>query len=185
MEDIATLLRLLPKPVYAIVLVVLHRPFDKTSHLREILSRESGMPVVVAADTQSLLPGVCYIGEPDGHLTLAARGLAHLVTGRGDDLRNRTVDTLFNSVAAYARGPAIAIVLSGFLDDGSRGLAAVRASNGITMVLEPGGKMRGMQQNAIEHDGAVDFVGPVLKLAELIGRMISDHGFALAASEPC
>lgn len=185
MGDIAALLRLLPKPVHAIVLVVLHRPFDKASHLRKILARESGMPVVVAADTQALLPGVCYIGEPDGHLTLAAQELAHLVTGRGNDLRNRIVDTLFNSVAAYAPGPAIAIVLSGSLDDGSRGLAAIRAFHGITMVLEPGDKMRGMQQNAIEHDGPIDFVGPVLKRAELIGQMILEHGFALAAREPC
>ncbi|NPD68998.1 chemotaxis protein CheB (plasmid) [Lichenicola cladoniae] len=175
MTDMVTLLHLLPKPVHAVVLAVLHRPFDKISHLRDILARGSGMPVVVAGDAERFVPGTCYIGEPDGHLSLRSDAQASLVTGHDDKLRNRTVDTLFNPVAAFSPGPAIGIILSGSLDDGSRGLAAVHAASGVTMVLDPRGKWPpGMQQNAIQHDGPVDIVGTAHMIAEMVGRVTTE-----------
>ena len=47
----------------AIVLVVLHRPANRTSFLREILMRELRMPVVIARHGELLHHGVCYIAE--------------------------------------------------------------------------------------------------------------------------
>jgi two-component system chemotaxis response regulator CheB len=64
--------------------------------------------------------------------------------------RNRTIDALFRSVAAHAGSRMVGVVLSGSLDDGSRGLAAIKAAGGTTMVLTPhwsGGK--GMPENAV------------------------------------
>jgi two-component system chemotaxis response regulator CheB len=175
MTDLVTLLRLLPKPVHAVVLAVLHRPSQKISYLRDILARDCGIPVVVAGNAECFVSGTCYIGEPDCHLTLTTHAHARLVTGQGDRLRNRTVDTLFNSVAAFAPGRAIGIILSGSLDDGSRGLAAVHASRGLTMVLDPRGKWPpGMQQNAIEHNGPVDLVGTARMIAEMVGRVTTE-----------
>jgi two-component system chemotaxis response regulator CheB len=52
----------------AIVLVVLHRPANRTSSLREILLRELRMPVVIARHGELLHHGVCYIAEPSQHL---------------------------------------------------------------------------------------------------------------------
>jgi hypothetical protein len=54
-------------------------------------------------------------------LSLAAKSNVRLVEGGQDKHRNRTVDILFHSVAAHARGRGIGVVLSGPLDDGSRG----------------------------------------------------------------
>jgi two-component system chemotaxis response regulator CheB len=64
LNDIQTLLNLLLKPVQAIVMVVLHRPSDKISHLREVLARGCSLSVVVASEAEALEEGVCYIGEP-------------------------------------------------------------------------------------------------------------------------
>ena len=52
----------------AIVLVVLHRPANRTSFLREILMRELRMPVVIARHGELLHHGVCYMAEPSQHL---------------------------------------------------------------------------------------------------------------------
>jgi two-component system chemotaxis response regulator CheB len=176
MMDMVTLLHLLPKPVHAVVLAVLHRAFHKGSSLRDILARHCGMPVVVAEDAERFVPGTCYIGEPDGHLTVTPHARACLITGQGDRLRNRTVDILFNSVAAFSPGRAIGIILSGSLDDGSRGLAAVHAAGGFTMVLDPRGKWPpGMQQNAIAHDGSVDLIGTACMIAGMVERVITEE----------
>jgi two-component system, chemotaxis family, protein-glutamate methylesterase/glutaminase len=168
LDDIRDLLGALITPVEAIVMVVLHRPTDKISYLQKILARASSIQVVVAAEAEAFVPGTCYIGEPDEHLTLVDRNLAHLVPGPGQTLRNRTIDTLFNSLASYSGSRAIGIVLSGSLDDGSRGLAAVHAAAGTTMVLDPGHKPRGMQQNAIDYDGPISFVGTAVEIAAVV-----------------
>jgi two-component system chemotaxis response regulator CheB len=172
LDDIIALLCALSKPVPAIVMVVLHRPSEMISHLRAILDRACGMPVIIAAEAENLVQGTCYIGEPGGHLTLVTRHAAHLVAGANERLRNRSVDTLFISVAEYAGSRAVGIVLSGSLDDGSRGLAAIHAAGGLSMVLDPGFKPRGMQQNAIEFDGPIDLVGTAWEIADRIDHML-------------
>ncbi|MGI4746825.1 MAG: chemotaxis protein CheB [Janthinobacterium lividum] len=168
LDDIRDLLGELPASLDAIVMVVLHRPSDQISHLRDVLARSTKMPVLIATETESLKPGTCYIGAPDEHLTLVDTNLAHMVPGENNQLRNRTVDTLFNSLAQHAGNRTMGIVLSGWLSDGSRGLAAIHAEGGLTMVLDPGYKARGMQQNAIDFDGPISLIGTGSEIAALI-----------------
>ena len=172
LRDIIALIAALTKPVRAIVMVVLHRPSDRFSNLCAVLDRACGMPVLIADEAEGLVHGTCYIGEPDGHLTLVDRHVAHLVEGSDHRLRNRSVDTLFKSLADHAGERAVGIVMSGSLDDGSRGLAAIHAAKGLTMVLDPGRKPRGMQQNAIEYDGPISFIGTTAKIAEEINKRL-------------
>ena len=82
-----------------------------------------------------------------------AREAASLTDGIDTNTRNRTIDLLLDSVALHALERAVGIVFSGSLDDGSRGLAAIHAAGGVTMVLNLGRKPVGMQQHAIEYDG--------------------------------
>ena len=168
LTDIQELLGRLSRLAHAVVMVVLHRPTDEISHLQDVLARSCKMPVIIATEATVLERGKCYIGEPDGHLTLVDKNRAHLVFGSGSRLRGRTIDTLFNSLADYAGPRTIGVVLSGSLDDGSRGLAAIHKANGLTMVLDPGLKIRGMQQNAIDFDGPISFVGTGQQIAEVI-----------------
>jgi two-component system chemotaxis response regulator CheB len=173
LDDIRNLLAALPHATPAVVMVVLHRPSDKVSALREVLARSANMPVVVATEAEKFEVGVCYIGEPAGHLTLMAGNTAGLVHGENHRLRNRTIDTLFKSLARHAERRAIGIILSGSLDDGSRGLAAIHAAGGLTMVLDPKRKPRGMQQNAIDFDGAISFIGTGLEIAATIEAVLT------------
>jgi len=65
----------------------------------------------------------------------------------------------------------IGVVLSGALDDGSRGLAAIHEAGGLTIVLTPGrSPERGMPENAISYDGPIDLIGDPLQIAEGICR---------------
>ncbi|WP_213781598.1 chemotaxis protein CheB [Caballeronia sp. dw_276] len=179
LNDIVDLLGAWPDNLQAIVMVVLHRSSDAVSHLQEILSRGAALPVIVAVNGQLLLQDVCYIGEPDQALTLSADGRALLVEGIDNRLRNRTVDTLFESIALHAGRRSVGIVLSGALDDGSRGLAAIHAVGGLTMVLDPAHKPIGMQQNAIDFDGSIDFIGNGLAIAAAL-----EHAIARIGSRP-
>jgi len=171
--DIANLLFSLPADCPAVFMVVLHRPSDAQSELAQVLQRHCAMPVTVARQAQSLERSVFYIGEPADHLSLMSHQRADMVEGLDNAYRNRTVDLLFASVARFAQRCAIGVVLSGALDDGSRGLAQIHAAGGVTMVLRPGTKPRGMQQNAIEYDGQVSLVGTLEELTQEIYRLVS------------
>jgi two-component system, chemotaxis family, protein-glutamate methylesterase/glutaminase len=131
------------------------------------------MPVEIAAEGERFRAGRCYIGEPDDHLSLAAKSNVRLVEGGDNKHRNRTVDSLFNSVATHARERGIGVVLSGSLDDGSRGLAAIGHAGGVTMVITKGGEAeRGMPMNAEAYDGPIDVLGTAGAIAQQIVRRV-------------
>jgi len=168
--DLMTVLQALPPALPAVVLVVLHRPWRGQTHLRSVLARSTSLPVVVASEGERFKIGHTYIGTPQDHLSLARQSFGALIPDPHRVHGNRTIDLLFNSVAAHAGSCGIGIVLSGSMDDGSRGLAAIHHAGGVTMVVTPtGSPSRGMPENAISYDGAVSFVGS----ASEIGRDVS------------
>jgi two-component system chemotaxis response regulator CheB len=63
----------------------------------------------------------------------------------------------------------IGVVLSGSLDDGLRGLAAIHDADGLTMVLTPSlASGRGMPENAIDYDGPIDQTSNPRQIAHAI-----------------
>jgi two-component system, chemotaxis family, protein-glutamate methylesterase/glutaminase len=169
LSDIISVLAALSPKIDAVVLIVLHRPFDHPSKLREVLSGATTMSVIVAEQGEQFERGRCYIGEPSAHLTLAERSFGGLTNDPDAAHRGRTVDLLFQSLATYGGPRVIGVVLSGSLDDGSRGLAAIHAAGGQTMVITPDNFADpGMPENAIDYDGPIDCIGSPQQIAEAI-----------------
>jgi two-component system, chemotaxis family, protein-glutamate methylesterase/glutaminase len=134
-------------------------------------SSASALPVVIVANGERLQIGIVYIGEPSQHLTLAINGIGELVNDPSRHYGNRTIDLLFHSVAPHAGPRAIGVILSGTLDDGSRGLAAIHKAGGITMVLTPSSSPEhDMPSNAIDFDGPVDLIGSTTSIAQGISE---------------
>ena len=125
LHDICALFAALPATLPAIVMVVLHRLWNRPTRLRNILARNCQLPIVVADQGERFESGTVYIGEPSEHLTLVAHSFGALIDDPDRHYGGRTVDLLFKSVAACAGEHMIGVVLSGSLDDGSRGLAAI------------------------------------------------------------
>lgn len=173
LQDLCDLLAALPAGLPAAVLVVLHRPSDRLSLLRQVLARLSSLPVSIPGEDEVLRPGVCYVGEPAAHLALAERGRIRLVEGGQDRYRNRTIDLLFSSVAAHAGRRAIGVVLRGSLSDGARGLAEIHRAGGVTMVLGARGLPdQGMPSNAMER-APIDAIGTIGEIAGDITRRLT------------
>jgi two-component system, chemotaxis family, protein-glutamate methylesterase/glutaminase len=109
------------------------------------------------------------IGEPAQHLTLTANTFGKLTDDPARAYGRRTVDLLFNSVAAHAGKRMIGVILSGSLDDGSRGLAAIHKAGGLSMVLTPAvPPERGMRENAIKYNGPISLIGNSKEIADAI-----------------
>ena len=159
----------------AVIMIVLHRPWTAISHLREVLQRSSRMPVLIAGENELLRPGHVYIGEPANHLALISRTVGTVMPDLVGTYRNRTVDLLFNSLAAFGGMRIIGIVLAGSLDDGSRGLAAIKKAGGRTMVIIPSKLPPDMPGNALSHNGPIDVMGNIPMIARAVENTISDR----------
>jgi len=174
LRDVASLLLALAPPIRAVVLVVLHRAWAAPSNLRAILARGCPHPVLVARAGVRFEPGAVYIGEPAQHLRLAADTLGVPVDDPGQLHKGHTIDLLFRSVARHGHGRMIGVVLSGSLDDGTRGLAAIHEAGGLTMVLTPDLlPRRGMPEHALADPGLVDMVGSPQAIAAAIAAAIA------------
>jgi two-component system chemotaxis response regulator CheB len=171
-EALQEVLRGLPADLPAAVLVVMHMPAHGQSALPAILGRSGPLPAIRAEQAAPLVPGRIYVAVSDQHLLVRD---GHMLLSRAPH-QNRArpaVDALFRSAARW-RGPrAVGVVLSGALDDGAAGLAAIDAARGGCVVQDPADAMyAGMPQAALT-------VVPHAVVAP--ARDIGDHIRALVA----
>ncbi len=94
------------------------------------------LPLQNAVDGAELRTGHVYLAPPNRHL-LVVDGRLKLGTGPRENLSRPAIDPLFRS-AAISHGPrAIGLILSGLLNDGASGLAAIKRRGGIALVQAP------------------------------------------------
>ena len=163
----------LPHDLDAGVLAVIHVPPSSPGRLVEILQRRTALRVSWAQDDGAIEPGHVYVAPPDRHLVVEA-GRMRLTHAAREHHNRPAIDPLFRS-AGQAYGPrAIAVVLSGRLDDGTAGLHAVKELGGTTVVQDPADALHAdMPRNAIAGT-TVDHVVPAGELGALLGRLVAE-----------
>ncbi|MBL7259953.1 chemotaxis protein CheB [Paractinoplanes lichenicola] len=149
-EALSAVVAGLPADLPAAVLIALHMPAQSPSNLAAILGRSGSLPVSVAEDGAQLRPGHVWVAVPGRHLLV--RDGHMLLSGAPKQNRARpSIDALFRSAARWRGARTVAVVLSGNLDDGAVGLAAVDAAGGACIVQDPGTAIcPGMPQSALD-----------------------------------
>lgn len=135
-EALKRLASALPAGLPATVVMGLHLPAAARSYLPEILGRVARLPVVEATEHLTLEPGRIVTTRPDAHCVVLD---GHITLGFGgrENGSRPSHDVLLRS-AAVARGASVVgVVLTGLLDDGAAGLAAVRRYGGACLVQDP------------------------------------------------
>jgi two-component system chemotaxis response regulator CheB len=172
-----TLVRLvsgLPRDLPAAVCVVLHIAPTSPSALAQILHRSGPLSCRQASDGDPLRPGEILVAPPDRHLVIEDNHV-RLTVGPRENGHRPAVDTLFRSAASERDGRVIGVVLSGNRDDGTVGLAAIKARGGAAIVQDPDEALyAGMPSNALAHV-TVDVVVPSEGLAGAITEMVQTN----------
>jgi two-component system, chemotaxis family, protein-glutamate methylesterase/glutaminase len=172
-EALSMLVEGLPRDLDAAVLAVIHMPPHSPGRLVEILQRRTALRVSWAHEDGAIEPGHVYVALPDHHLVVEA-GRMRLTQTAPEHHNRPAIDPLLRS-AALAYGPrAIAVVLSGRLDDGAVGLHTVKELGGTTVVQDPDDALHpDMPRNALAGT-TVDHVVPAGELGELLGRLVAE-----------
>ncbi|HVJ36986.1 MAG TPA: chemotaxis protein CheB, partial [Stenotrophomonas sp.] len=83
------------------------------------------------------------------------------------------IDALFRS-AAFAHGPrVVGVLLSGLLNDGSAGLAAIKRCGGLALVQDPADAIADEMPRSAMRATAVDAAVPAAELGDLLSTMAS------------
>jgi two-component system chemotaxis response regulator CheB len=136
LEALIAVFERLPPGFPATVCVALHRsPVDST-HLVWILGRHCPLPVVEPGPGDSVQSGHVYVAPRDFHMTLSGTRW-RLDRGPKQHRMRPAIDPLLTSVAV-AHGPrVVGVLVSGGGEDGVRGLIAIKARGGLSLVQRP------------------------------------------------
>jgi two-component system, chemotaxis family, protein-glutamate methylesterase/glutaminase len=134
-EAIPRLLSQLPPSFPAAICIVQH--LTPTSvHLADIFQRSTSMKVAWAEHDDPVVPGQVYVAPGGIHMVLDGSRIA-LVGGPRENRSRPSISRLFRSAAAHYGARTIACVLTGMLDDGASGVAAVKKTGGLVVVQDP------------------------------------------------
>lgn len=164
----------LPADLPAVVGVVLHVG-AQPSVLPELLTARGPLRAIHPRDQEPLLPGVIYVAPPDHHMLFTPR-CVELMRGPPENHARPSVDPLFRSAAVHWRDHAIGVVLTGDLDDGTAGLAAIKACGGTAIVQDPGSAFQPSMPASALANVAVDHCLPLGAIAALLVRQVAHPG---------
>ncbi len=137
LSTVSSILATLPWDFAATIFVLIHTSDEGPGLLPKIFNRCSKLPVVEAINKAAILPGRVYVAPPDGRHLIVERDQVHLLPGPKENRHRPSVDALFRSAARAYGKRVIGVVLTGYLDDGSAGLADIKARGGIAIVQDP------------------------------------------------
>ena len=146
-------------------IIVQHLSPDYKTMMPELLGGKTTLPVHLIEENEEIERGNIYMIPPGFNLVIENYRL------RLSEKRNKLdlpIDVFFESLADHHGEDAVGVVLSGTGSDGTRGIKAIKESNGFAVVQDPmEAQFNGMPSSAVA-TGVVDFILPVVKINECI-----------------
>jgi len=164
------LIESLPKDLPASVFIVLHISAQGPDLLPEIIRRTASLSVTHAVDGEKIRQGHGYVAPPDHHLLVDGTCI-RLSRGPRENFQRPSIDTLFRT-AADSYGPRVTgVVLTGYLDDGTAGLHAVKSHGGIAIAQDPKDALvPAMPQSAVRNV-KVDYCVPLAEIGAILVKL--------------
>ena len=100
------------------------------------LQPHSSFKCEIGKEDAPIESGHIYVGGPNQHL-LVKKNKIVLGRGPGENRWRPSIDVLFRSAAAAYSTRVIGVVLTGYLDDGTTGMSAIKRSGGTCIVQDP------------------------------------------------
>ena len=170
-EALRKLVHELPADLAATIMVVLHTGPSSPNVLDRVLERAGPLRASIAEDGEAPRRGHIYVAPADRHLLLDEAERLRLTRGPKENRFRPAIDALFRS-AAYAFGPrVVGVILSGWLDDGTAGLWAIKDRGGTAIVQDPSEALAPAMPTSARSNVAVDHCVPVAQIGAILARL--------------
>jgi two-component system chemotaxis response regulator CheB len=172
MDALSRLVTQLPADFPAAILIVQHMSADATGDmLVKNLAEKGKLPCKHPSDGEGIEPGHVYVAPSDHHMLVEKRLI--LVTKGARENRSRpSIDPLFRSAAvAYGSG-AIGVVLTGYLDDGTSGMMAIKRCGGTCIVQDPMDAAFPDMPQSVLNNLKVDHCVPLARMGALLVELV-------------
>jgi two-component system chemotaxis response regulator CheB len=170
------ILAALPATFLLPIVVALHLPKKQPSYLAELLAERIALSVSWGVDGTRLHGGHVYVAPANCAMRIGEHGRLRITASTS--INRPPVDPLLESMADVFGRRSVAVILSGLMRDGARGIAAVRARGGITIAQDPRSAFaRDMPVAAIDLGGADISLSP-RKIAAALSTLAEPRGDA-------
>lgn len=182
----------LPLDFPAPVLIAMHVG-PQGNELLQVLAKSCRLPASHAIDGQYAEPGTILVAAPGLNLTIVndhGKVRVRLTESGNPNLMAPAINPLFTSAAAEFGERVVGTVLSGFLDDGTDGLRAIKAAGGTAIAQEPRDALcpdmpaNAIRQVAVDSILRADAIGATLTaLAAVPARRLGSPSSAVGTGE--
>ena len=157
----------LPGDFPAPVVVAQHLDPSRESHLQQILSRRSPLPVKTVTDHEPLEAGVVFVVPANRHVNITDSEIgfsSEPASGRSIP----SINHLMESAAGVYGENLVAVVLTGTGTDGTDGARAVSQAGGTVVIQDPetaefGEMPRSLAPSTVDIVSSLQGIGPVLQ----------------------
>ena len=142
----------------------------------ELLRKKTKLKVLEASNGTSVEVNTIYVCPPNENIFLNGDTISLSKPKKNWHGPKPSVDLFFESLAESKKDQSIGIILSGTGSDGSRGIRAIKAAAGFTIVQEPkSAKYDGMPNSAIL-TGAIDLILQAEDIGSELQEMLNYAG---------
>lgn len=173
MAALKKLVAQIPQDFPAPVFIVNHMSADISGEaLVKVLNDSGDLACVHPHDEQAFETGNIYLAPSDQHMLIVKDKI--LVTKGARENRSRpAIDPLFRSAAVAYGNRVIGIILTGYLDDGTSGMMAIKRCGGVCIAQDPNdASYPDMPQSVITNVGA-DYCLPIAGMGTLLSDLVS------------
>src|SRR5262245_36886405 len=171
-EAISFIAAELPRDIRASIFIVLHISRGR-SMLPEILTRAGRLPASHPTDGEPLQYGRIYVAPPDHHMIVQTGSVRTVHTASENGVRP-AVDPLFRSAARAYGSRVVGVILTGALDDGTAGIAAIKEAGGVTIAQDPDEAFApGVPRSAI-NSGMIDHILALRDIPVLLAALVEE-----------
>ncbi|MDB5050074.1 MAG: CheB methylesterase [Fibrobacteres bacterium] len=125
-----------------------------------------------ARDGETIEKGCVYVSPSDHHMFIE-KGEILITKGARENRARPSIDPLFRSAAVAYGTSVIGILLTGYLDDGTSGMIAIRRCGGTCIVQSPeDAAYPDMPQNAL-NNLKVDYCVPLNEMGPLLIKLVA------------
>lgn len=172
MEALKRLLAQFPEKFPAPIFIVNHMSADTTGEaLVKVLNESSSLRCVHAHNDQAFESGTIYLAPSDQHMMIV-KGKILVTKGARENRSRPAIDPLFRSAAVAYGNQVIGIILTGYLDDGTNGMMAIKRCGGVCIAQDPDdASFPNMPRSVIANVG-VDYCLPIAQMGVLLSDLV-------------